>query len=163
MHPKDAVTASTDAVLREILDVVTALREGHFTSRMQQGMPGLAGQIAQALNRHLDMLQTFRQEHHRIMEEVGVTGRLGGQAEVGLASGAWKEMVDETNRMSGNVTAQFRDGGNVVRALLAGDLSARMTARCIHGEFREFREHFNDLAEVFEQRADSSLTPEPAH
>jgi hypothetical protein len=159
MHPKDAPNASADQILREILDVITALHNGHFTTHLTDNFPGVGGQIAEVLNAHLDMLTRFRQEHHRLMEEVGVTGRLGGQMEVAGTAGAWKEMVEDVNRMGGNMTGQFRDGWNIVRALLRGDTSARITARCIQGEFREFREQFNELAEQFGQRSDLAEEP----
>ncbi|HEY7090459.1 MAG TPA: hypothetical protein VH518_20345 [Tepidisphaeraceae bacterium] len=153
MHPQDAPTASDEAILREILDAMTALRNGHFTTHLPEGMRGLGGQIAHQFNQHIRMLQELKREHHRLMEEIGVTGRLGGQMVVEGTGGAWKDIVEDVNRMGGNVTGQFRDGGNVVRDLLRGELSSRMSARCIQGEFREFREHFNELAEHFEQRS----------
>jgi hypothetical protein len=153
MHPKDAATASNEAILREILDSITALKNGHFTTHLCDNLPGIGGQIAAALNEHLRMLQDLRREHHRLAEEINVTGRLGGQMEVEGAAGAWKEMVDEMNRMGGNVTAQFRDGGNIVRALLRGESGARMTAQFIQGEFRDFREQVNELADRFEERS----------
>lgn len=153
MHPKDAPNASCEQILGEILDVVTSLKNGHFTTHLIDNLPGVGGQIAEAINAHLEMLQTFRREHHRLMEEIGVTGRLGGQMEVPATSGAWQEMVDEVNRLGVNMTCQLRDGGNAARALLGGDLSARMTCQMIHGEFREFRERFNQLADQLEQPA----------
>jgi hypothetical protein len=152
MHPKDAPSASADAVLHEILDVVTSIKNGHFTTHMTDNLPGLAGQIAKVLNEHVEMLQQLRREHHRLMEEIGVTGRLGGQMEVEGVSGAWREMFDDVNQLGANVTCQFRDGWNVVRALLSGQPNARMTAQTIRGEWREFRERLNELAEQFESR-----------
>ena len=131
MHPKDAPNATSEEILREILDVVTCIANGHFTSRMSDNLPGLGGQIAKVLNAHLSTLQGLRGEHHRLMEEIGVTGRLGGQMEVEGTSGAWKEMVDDVNRLGHHVTMHVRDGGNVVRELLRGELSARMTAQLI--------------------------------
>ena len=62
--------------------------------------------------------------------------------EVANVSGAWKEMLDDVNRLGVNMTCQLRDGGNIARPLLGGDLSARMTCRMIQGELREFRERF---------------------
>jgi hypothetical protein len=153
MHPKDAPTASSDAVLRDVLDGITALRNGRFFTHIDERLPGIGGQIAKEFNALLEMLQTFRNEHHRIMEEVGVCGRLGGQMDVQDANGAWKEMLDDTNRMAGNMTAQYRDGWNTARALATGDLSARMTCQLIGGEFREFRERFNELAGKLEEGA----------
>jgi hypothetical protein len=68
-------------------------------------------------------------------------------------SGAWKEMSDEVNLLGLNVTFTIRNGGNTVRELLRGDLSARMTAQLIQGELRQFRENLNELAERYEAKA----------
>ena len=152
MRVKDIPHATQEQIMQNILDVVTALRDGHLTAFMTEGFPGLGGEIAKVLNEHMSNLVRFRQEHHRLMEEVGVTGRLGGQMEVPGLSGAWQEMLEEVNRMGGNITNQFRDGGNVVEDLMRGDLTARMTARSIRGEFASFRENLNDLAERYEKR-----------
>lgn len=155
MRTKDIPNATQEQIMQNILDVVTALRDGHLTAHMIEGFPGIGGQIAKVLNEHMDTMSRFRQEHHRLMEEVGVTGRLGGQMEVqGVVSGAWKEMLEDVNRMGGNVTGQFRDGANIVEDLLRGDLSARMTARCIQGEFATFRNQLNQLADQFEKRSE---------
>jgi hypothetical protein len=159
MYPKDAPNATPQDILQEVLDVLTALSSGHFTAYMTDNMPGIGAEIAKVLNGHLAMLQHFRGEHHRLMEEVGVTGRLGGQMEVAGVAGSWKEMFDDVNRMGAHITSQFRDGGNIVRALVRGDLAARITCRNIQGEFREFREHFNQLADQFEQRSNASVEP----
>jgi hypothetical protein len=58
---------------------------------------------------------------------------------------AGREMADATNRLGVNMTCQFRDAGNVVRDQLRGEKASRMTSRHIAGEFREFRENFNEL------------------
>jgi hypothetical protein len=145
MHPKDAANASAEDCLGEILDVLTCIHNGYFTCRLLENMPGRAGEIAKVVNAHLDLLQAFRSEHLRLMEEVGVTGRLGGQIELPDCTGAWREMADASNRLGVNMTCQFRDGGNIVRDQLRGETGARMTSRHIAGEFRQFRECFNEL------------------
>ena len=152
MRLKEVPNATSEQILRNILDTLSSVRNGHFTAHMIEGFPGTGGEIGRVMNELVTMLQDFRREHHRIMEEVGVTGRLGGQAEVPEVRGAWAEMVAETTCMSGHITAQCRDHGNVVRDLLHGDLSARVTCHCIQGEFAEFREEMNELAERYSRQ-----------
>lgn len=158
MRIKDIPTATPDEILRNLTDVLVNLKNGHFTARMIEGFPGAYGEIAKMLNEHLDMLTRFSQEHHRLMEEIGVTGRLGGQMEVHGVAGAWQDMLNDVNRMGGHVTGQFRDGANVVHDLLAGDHSARVTARRIQGEFADFARKLNELADEFEQRSSAATT-----
>jgi hypothetical protein len=149
MHPQHAANATPEQMLAEILDVVTQLRDGHFSTHLTDTFPGVGGEIAKALNAHLEFLKAYRDQHLRLMEEIGVTGRLGGQVwlpdDLPKCEGAWKDLVEATNRMAYNLTAQFRDGGNVIAKRLAGDADAWMTAEHIAGEFREVRESTNEL------------------
>jgi hypothetical protein len=62
-------------------------------------------------------------------------------------------MADASNRLGVNITCQFRNGGNVVRDHLRGDTSSRMTCKNIAGEFREFREGFNELLDRVQTKA----------
>ena len=151
MHPHEAPRASDQQVLREILDVVTQLRDGHFSAHVTDNLPGVGGEIAKALNAHMEFLKAFRNEHLRLMEEIGVTGRLGGQVwlpdDLPKCTGAWKDMAEATNLMASNLTANVRNLAFTAHALLGGDTSARATCTFIAGEFREFREDLNALAE----------------
>jgi len=145
MQLKDIPNLTSEQCLHEILDVVTCMRNGYFSCRLPEQMPGEAGQIAKAVNELLDIVQAFRREQNRLVEEIGVTGRLGGQVELPDCTGAWREMADALNRLGVNMTCQQRDACNVVTDQLRGDANARMSARFIAGEFREFRERLNEL------------------
>ena len=79
MKPSEAPTASADVALEHILDVVTSIRTGHFTTHATEGFLGTAGQVATALNELLEVLQAFYREHQRLTEEVGVTGPLAAR------------------------------------------------------------------------------------
>ena len=150
MHHKDAPAATDQQVLREILDVVTQLRDGRFSAHVNDHFPGIGGEIAKALNAHLEFLKAYRDQHLRLMEEIGTTGRLGGQVwlpdDLPKCTGAWHDMAEATNRMASNVTANVRNLAATVHALVGGDTSARATCTFIAGEFREFREELNELA-----------------
>jgi hypothetical protein len=152
MQLKDIPTLTPEQCLHEILDVVTCIRNGHFACWLPEEMPGDAGKIARTVNELLTVLHAFRNEHQRLVEEVGVTGRLGGQVELPDCTGAWREMADALNRLGVNMTCQQRDACNVVTAQLRGDSGARMSARFIAGEFREFRESFNELLDRIEAK-----------
>lgn len=158
MHPQEAARASDQQVLREVLDVVTQLRDGHFSAHLTDALPGLGGEIAKALNAHLEFLKVYRDQHLRLMEELGTTGRLGGQIwlpdDLPKCTGAWRDMAEATNLMASNLTANVRNLAMTTHALLGGDTSARATCTFIAGEFREFREELNELA--------TRVTPAPA-
>ena len=150
MHPNEAPHASDQQVLREVLDVVTQLRDGHFSAHLTDNLPGVGGDIAKALNAHLEFLKAYRDQHLRLMEEIGVTGRLGGQVwlpdDLPKCTGAWRDMAEATNRMAANLTGQVRDFAIAGNAQLRGQTEVRATATLIAGEFRELRQTLNELA-----------------
>ena len=156
MNPSHAPTAPADAALEHILDVVASIRDGHFTTHATEGLPGTAGRVAAALNELLEVLQAFHREHRRLTEETGVTGRLGGTAEVPGACGAWAEMVDSTNRMAHNLTEQVRDVVTTAEAAGRGEAARRVTCDKVRGEYRELRQAVNALVTRLERQAETA-------
>jgi len=53
-------------------------------------------------------LNNFGNEVCRVAREVGIEGRLGGQADVGDVHGLWKEITSNVNEMANNLTHQVR-------------------------------------------------------
>jgi HAMP domain-containing protein len=74
----------------------------------------------------------------RVARDVGVEGKLGGQAEVRGVSGIWKELTDNVNLMASNLTNQVRDIAGVTTAVATGDLSRKITVE-VRGEILELK------------------------
>ena len=55
--------------------------------------------------------------------EVGIEGKLGGQANVPGAAGTWRDLTDNVNQLAGNLTAQVRAIADVATAVAKGDLT----------------------------------------
>ena len=55
--------------------------------------------------------------------EVGIEGKLGGQAKVPGAAGTWRHLTDNVNQLAGNLTAQVRAISEVATAVTKGDLT----------------------------------------
>ena len=43
-----------------------------------------------------------------VAREVGIEGKLGGQAKVPGAVGTWRQLTDNVNQLAGNLTTQVR-------------------------------------------------------
>ena len=71
MRPDELPNVTPEQSLRIILDGVTSLRNGDFSCRLPEELPGDAGRIARAFDELLDMLAVFRSEHHRLMQGCG--------------------------------------------------------------------------------------------
>jgi len=133
----------TDQV-RGIVKVVTAVAEGDLRQKMLVPARGEVAALADTINAMVDTLATFSDEVLRVAREVGVEGRLGGQATVPGAAGVWKELVDNVNELADNLTTQVRAMSEVATAVTQGDLtrSIQVTA---HGEVAALKDNVNQM------------------
>jgi CheY-like chemotaxis protein/signal transduction histidine kinase/HAMP domain-containing protein len=91
-----------------------------------------------------DTLATFADQVTTVAREVGVEGRLGGQANVPGAAGTWKDLTGNVNLLAANLTAQVRAIADVATAVTKGDLtrSVQVEAR---GEVAELKDNINTM------------------
>src|SRR5690606_11938389 len=79
--------------------------------------------LADTLNNMTDTLRTCAEQVTSVAREVGIEGKLGGQAKVPGASGTWRDLVDNVNQLAGNLTTQVRALSDVATAVTKGDLT----------------------------------------
>src|SRR5215831_7861924 len=122
LWPTMAVTRAIAAVARgDLLQTVALEVDG-------RPLKGEFLQSATIANTMIEQLKVLASEVTRVVREVGTEGNLGGQAQVGEVTGAWKDLADSVNAMAGNLTAQIRDIAEVTIAVANGDLSKKITA-----------------------------------
>ncbi len=136
----------------ETAAVARAVEQGELDRTMPlespEGAPlrGQALRVARSMNALVARLRAIRSEVIRIAGEVGTAGRLGGQAEVRGAAGAWKELVSAVNLLAGNLTSQVRNIAAVTTAVARGDLSRKITVPA-QGEIQELKETVNEMVD----------------
>src|SRR5205807_2157548 len=84
-------------------------------------------QLKDTINTMVDQLSAFSGEVTRVAREVGIEGKLGGQAMVPGVSGTWKDLTDNVNQLAGNLTSQVRNIAQVTTAVAKGDLTRKIT------------------------------------
>jgi serine/threonine protein kinase len=131
---------------QKLMEFAKSLERGDFKCRLPENLPGIAGQIATALNAHCQILQTFAAESIRVMNEIGVIGKLGPQAEVPDPRGTWHNMVQSLNFLACCLTGQMRDMSQTIAAMERGEPGRRVTDTSMRGEYEEFRDRINALA-----------------
>jgi CheY-like chemotaxis protein/signal transduction histidine kinase/HAMP domain-containing protein len=91
-----------------------------------------------------DTLATFADQVTTVAREVGVEGRLGGQANVPGAAGTWKDLTGNVNLLAANLTTQVRAIAEVATAVTKGDLtrSIQVDAR---GEVATLKDNINTM------------------
>ena len=101
------------------------MASGDLSKKITVDVRGEILQLKEAINTMVDQLRSFASEVTRVAREVGMEGRLGGQAVVPGVAGTWKDLTDSVNAMCGNLTAQVRNIADVTTAVARGDLSAQ--------------------------------------
>jgi CheY-like chemotaxis protein/signal transduction histidine kinase/HAMP domain-containing protein len=133
----------TDQV-RGIVKVVTAVANGNLRQKLTVEAKGEVAALAETINNMTDTLATFAEQVTNVAREVGVEGRLGGQAHVPGASGTWKDLTGNVNLLAANLTTQVRAIAEVATAVTKGDLtrSIQVDAR---GEVSELKDNINTM------------------
>ena len=102
--------------------------------------------MAETINNMTSTLATFADQVTRVAREVGVEGRLGGQANVPGAAGTWKDLTDNVNLLAANLTTQVRNIAEVTTAVARGDLSRKITVD-VKGEILELKNTINTMVD----------------
>jgi signal transduction histidine kinase/HAMP domain-containing protein/CheY-like chemotaxis protein len=135
-----------DAQLQELLAGLTAVRGGDFSTRLPVGRDPVMNEIAAVFNAMNEQLAVFTSEVTRVAREVGVDGKLGGQAHVPSVAGSWKDLTDSVNAMAENLTGQVRTIAQVTTSVARGDLSQRIAVEA-KGEVAALAETINGMVE----------------
>jgi HAMP domain-containing protein/signal transduction histidine kinase len=130
--------------VRGIAKVVTAVAKGDLNQKLLVEAKGEIGELADTINNMIDTLATFADQVTTVAREVGVEGKLGGQASVPGAAGTWRDLTDNVNRLAANLTTQLRAIADVATAVTKGDLT-----RSIHvdaqGEVAAVKDNINEM------------------
>ncbi len=130
--------------VRGIIKVVTAVANGDLSQKFVLEAKGEVAALAETINSMTDTLRTFADQVTIVAREVGFEGKLGGQAKVPGASGAWKDLTDNVNQLAGNLTTQVRAIAEVSTAVTTGDLTRSITVEA-QGEVAALSENINQM------------------
>jgi CheY-like chemotaxis protein/HAMP domain-containing protein len=133
----------TDQV-RGIARVVTAVAQGDLKRRLTVEAKGEIAALAETINEMTETLATFAAQVTSVAREVGVEGRLGGQASVPGAAGTWKDLVENVNIMAGTLTTQVRAIADVATAVTEGDLTRSIGVEA-RGEVAVLKDKINQM------------------
>ncbi|HSC18261.1 MAG TPA: response regulator, partial [Rhizomicrobium sp.] len=140
----NVMAANLTEQVRGIVKVVTAVANGDLKQNLTVKSKGEVAALAETINNMTDTLAIFADQVTTVAREVGVEGRLGGQANVPGASGTWKDLTGNVNLLAANLTTQVRAIAEVATAVTKGDLtrSIQVDAR---GEVAELKDNINTM------------------
>jgi CheY-like chemotaxis protein/signal transduction histidine kinase/HAMP domain-containing protein len=140
----NVMAANLTEQVRGIVKVVTAVADGDLKQNLTVKSKGEVAALAETINNMTNTLATFADQVTSVAREVGVEGRLGGQANVPGAAGTWKDLTGNVNLLAANLTTQVRAIAEVATAVTKGDLtrSIQVDAR---GEVAELKDNINTM------------------
>ncbi|TMI85226.1 MAG: response regulator, partial [Bacteroidetes bacterium] len=130
--------------VRGIAKVVTAVATGNLKQKLSIVSRGEVAQLTETINEMIDTLAVFADQVTTVAREVGVEGRLGGQASVPGASGIWKNLTENVNQLAENLTTQVRAISDVASAVTKGDLTQMIRVEA-KGEVEELKDTINQM------------------
>ncbi|MEO6732100.1 MAG: HAMP domain-containing protein [Ferruginibacter sp.] len=130
--------------VRGIAKVVTAVATGNLKQKLAIVSRGEVAQLIDTINEMIDTLALFADQVTTVAREVGVDGRLGGQASVPGASGIWKNLTENVNQLAQNLTTQVRSISEVASAVTKGDLTRTIRVEA-KGEVEALKDTINQM------------------
>ncbi len=130
--------------VRGIAKVVTSVATGNLRQKLSINAKGEVAQLTETINEMIETLAVFADQVTTVAREVGVEGRLGGQANVPGASGIWKNLTENVNQLAQNLTTQVRSISEVASAVTKGDLTRTIRVEA-KGEVEALKDTINQM------------------
>ena len=140
----NVMAANLTEQVRGIVKVVTAVANGDLSQKLTVNAKGEVAALAETINNMTDTLATFADQVTTVAREVGVEGRLGGQANVPGAAGTWKDLTGNVNLLADNLTNQVRAIAEVATNVTKGDLTRSIQVDA-SGEVAELKDNINTM------------------
>jgi CheY-like chemotaxis protein/signal transduction histidine kinase/HAMP domain-containing protein len=140
----NVMAANLTEQVRGIVKVVTAVANGDLKQNLTVKSRGEVAALAETINNMTNTLATFADQVTTVAREVGVEGRLGGQANVPGAAGTWKDLTGNVNLLAANLTTQVRAIAEVATAVTKGDLTRSIQVEA-RGEVAELKDNINTM------------------
>ena len=143
----NSMASNLTAQVRGIARVVTAVAERRSEAQARADAIGAKGEIAslaETINEMIDTLATFADQVTSVAREVGIEGKLGGQARVPGAAGTWRDLTDNVNQLAANLTTQIRAIAEVATAVTKGDLTRSISVEA-QGEVAALKDNINQM------------------
>ena len=130
--------------MRNIAEVTTAVANGDLSKKISIDVKGEFLELKNTVNAMVDQLNAFAGEVTRVAREVGVEGKLGGQAQSKEVGGVWKDLTDNVNQLAANLTNQVRAIAEVATAVTEGDLTRQVRVEA-SGEVAVLKDKLNEM------------------
>jgi signal transduction histidine kinase/HAMP domain-containing protein/CheY-like chemotaxis protein len=140
----NSMAANLTGQVRNIAEVTTAVARGDLSKKIAVEAKGEVAALADTINAMIETLATFADQVTDVAREVGIEGKLGGQARVPGAAGLWRDLTDNVNQLAANLTTQVRAIAEVATAVTKGDLTRSIMVEA-QGEVAALKDNINEM------------------
>ncbi len=140
----NSMASNLTAQVRNIAQVTTAVAKGDLSQKITVDAQGEILELKSTVNTMVDQLSSFADELTRVGREVGIEGKLGGQAQVKGVAGTWQDLTENVNQLAATLTTQLRAIAQVSTAVTRGDLTQRINVAA-QGEVLELKDNINQM------------------
>jgi signal transduction histidine kinase/HAMP domain-containing protein/CheY-like chemotaxis protein len=130
--------------VREIAKVVTHVANGDLKRKLVVSAQGEIALLADTINNMTDTLALFTDQVSTVAREVGIEGKLGGQARAPGTAGVWRDLTGNVNQLAANLTTQVRAIAEVATAVAKGDLTRSISVDA-QGEVASLKDNINEM------------------
>ena len=138
------MAANLTGQVRNIAEVTTGVASGDLSKKISVDVKGEFLELKNTVNAKVDKLRAISGEVTRVAREVGVEGKLGGQAKTKDLGGVWKDLTDNVNQLAANLTNQVRAIAEVATAVIEGDLTRQVSIEA-SGEVAVLKDKLNEM------------------
>ena len=140
----NSMAANLTTQVRGIAKVVTAVANGDLKRKLVLETKGEIAELAETINEMIDTLAVFADQVTTVAREVGIEGKLGGQARVPGTAGIWRDLTNNVNQLAANLTTQVRAIADVATAVTKGDLTRTIAVEA-QGEVAALKDNINQM------------------
>ena len=134
---------------RELLTVLTEVKNGNFKVRMPIDQVGIQGKICDTLNDIISLNEEMMLEFTRAGNTIGKQGKLTQRIEVPSAKGSWSTGVESLNTLISDLVHPTIEIAHVISSVAKGNLSQEMPleigGHTLQGEFARIAKEVNDM------------------
>ncbi len=151
----NSMASNLTTQVRGIAKVVTAVATGDLQKKLTVEAKGEIAELADTINSMTETLAIFADQVTTVAREVGVEGRLGGQAKVPGTAGIWENLTANVNQLAANLTTQVRAIAEVATAVTQGDLTRSIQVD-VRGEVADLKDNINSMIGTLRATTESS-------
>jgi HAMP domain-containing protein len=136
---------------KELLEVLTNLRDGNLSVRMPKDQIGVNGKICDLMNDIVSMNEKLLGEFVKAGNTIGKQGKLNHRIEVPFARGDWNNGVDALNTLISDLVHPTTEIARVISSVAKGNLSEQMSLQIsdqpLQGEFSRIAREVNGMVD----------------